>query len=44
MDVLVDLGKAVLALGGLFLVLVLIPFFFMSIFVLATAIDRRMDQ
>jgi hypothetical protein len=44
MDALIDLGKAILAVGGLFLVLILIPFFFMSIFVLATAIDRRMDQ
>lgn len=44
MDTIIDLGKAALALGGLFLLLVLIPLFFMSIFVLATAIDHRMDQ
>jgi hypothetical protein len=44
MDMIVDLIKAVFALFGLFLVLILIPLFFMSIFVLATSIDRRMNQ
>jgi hypothetical protein len=44
MDALIDLAKAIFALVGLFLVLILIPFFFMSIFVLATSIDRRMNQ
>ncbi|HUG15844.1 MAG TPA: hypothetical protein VMM78_12610 [Thermomicrobiales bacterium] len=44
MDVIVDLGKAALAVGGLVLVLLLIPIFFMSIFVIATAIDHRMDK
>lgn len=43
MDVIIEIGKAAVALGGLFLVLILIPLFFMSVFVLATAIDRRMD-
>lgn len=43
MDAIVEIGKAILALGGLFLVLLLIPLFFMSVFVIATAIDRRMD-
>ena len=44
MDVLVDIGKAVLALGLLGLVVIAIPILFMFIFMIATGIDQRMDR
>ncbi|MGH9174582.1 MAG: hypothetical protein ACRD1H_09495 [Vicinamibacterales bacterium] len=44
MDVLIDIGKALLALGLLGLVVILIPILFMFIFSIATGIDSRMSR
>ena len=44
MDALVEIGKAILAVGVIGLVLLLIPILFMFIFSIATGIDERMNR
>jgi hypothetical protein len=44
MDALVEVIKALLALGVIALVTLLIPILFMFIFTIATGIDQRMDR
>jgi len=44
MDLIVDIGKALIAVVGILLVLIVIPFLFMTIFSIATGIDERMNR
>ena len=44
MDIVVEIAKALLALGVIALVALLIPVLFMFIFTIATGIDHRMDR
>ena len=44
MDALVEVIKALLAVGVIVLVTLLIPILFMFIFTIATGIDHRMDR
>jgi hypothetical protein len=44
MDILIELGKAVMALGALFLILIAIPILFIFIFEIATGLDDRLSR
>lgn len=44
MDFLVEIAKAILAVGVIGLVLILVPILFMFIFGIATGIDERMNR
>lgn len=44
MDALVEIGKAILAVGVIGVVAILIPVMFMFIFTIATSIDERMSR
>jgi len=44
MDVVTDLLKAGITLGGILLLLMLIPILFMFIFSIATGIDDRLER
>ena len=44
MDVLVEIIKAIAAVGVIVILTLLIPILFMFIFVIATGIDQRMDR
>jgi hypothetical protein len=44
MDILIELGKAVVALGALFLILIAIPILFIFIFEIATGLDDRLSR
>lgn len=44
MDALVEIIKAVAAVGVIVVVTLLIPILFMFIFMIATGIDQRMDR
>jgi hypothetical protein len=44
MDVLVEIIKAIAAVGVIVVLTLLIPILFMFIFMIATGIDQRMDR
>lgn len=44
MDALIEVGKAILAIGVIGLLAILIPILFMFIFTIATSIDERMNR
>jgi hypothetical protein len=44
MDLLVELVKAIAAVGVIVVLTLLIPILFMFIFMIATGIDQRMDR
>jgi len=44
MDVLVEIGKAILAVGLVVAITLLIPVLFMFVFTIATSIDERMSR
>ena len=44
MDAILEIGKAIIAVGGILLLLVAIPFLFMTIFSIATGIDERLNR
>ncbi len=44
MDFLVEIAKAILAVGVIGLILIAIPILFMFIFSIATGIDERMNR
>lgn len=44
MDLIADIGKALIGVAGILLLLIAIPFLFMTIFSIATGLDERMNR